>query len=116
MQTCQYIQPSYQAECRKELARIPARDAPTVKSFAVGYVAIDGKQALVGATATFCSLSETPRCSTNGDPAAIFSRRKPFKLLWPEAVAAGKSSPNNYSLAPCVEVGNNWYVYVGSSG
>lgn len=115
VQTCQCIEPSYQAECRKELAGAPASDVPTFKTFAIGYVVIDGGEALVGATGTFCSSHETPRCSTNRDPAAILSTGKLFKVLWPEAVAASNSSANSYSLAPCVEVGHNWYVYVGSA-
>ena len=54
-------------------------DIPTVKNFAIGYIAVDGKQALVGSTGIFCVPDEKPRCVPNHDPAAILASGKSFK-------------------------------------
>jgi hypothetical protein len=110
---CPYFPPSTQAECHTKLAGVPAADDPTFKGFALGYMAIRGDQALVGATATTCVPGQKPACSTNNDPAAIFSTAKPFAALWAEAVAdEGSATFTGYSLATCVKVGNSWYVYI----
>jgi hypothetical protein len=115
--TCQYLQPSAQSQCRAELGSAPARSGPTIQHFALGYVVVDGSEALVGVTGTFCLPQGTPRCVTNTDPAAIFSTGKPFAILWSEALAADSDSPSNaYSLAPCVEADGGWYVYSPPGG
>ena len=110
---CPYVVPSTQAGCRAKLAGVPAADDPAFKGFALGYVAIHGDQALVGTTATFCDSNQKPACSTNSDPAAIFSAAKSFAALWAEAIADESSATfTGYSLATCVKVGNSWYVYI----
>ncbi len=111
-ETCPYLQPSFQAQCRKALAHMPAAEIPTVKNFAIGYIAVDGKEALVGSTGIFCVPSEKPKCVPNRNPAAIFASGKSFKALWAETNASSNSSANTYSLAPCEEVGDRWYVYI----
>jgi hypothetical protein len=112
---CPYIEPSFEATCRRAFTKTPASEIPMVEDFAIGYAAVDGKKALVGSTGTFCVPGEKPRCVTNNNPAALFSSGKSFKALWAEANAAADSSANVYSLAPCEEVGGDWYDYVGSS-
>lgn len=112
-ETCQYFQISFQAQCRKSLARMPAGDIPSVKNFAIGYIAVDDKEALVGSTGIFCVPTEKPRCVPNHNPASIFSSGKSFKALWVESIASSNSSSNTYSLVTCEEVGGSWYVYIG---
>ena len=116
---CRYFPPSAQAACRAEMAMARSGSSlPTIRDFALGYVAVDGDRALVGATGTFCLPDQTPACSSNDDPAAIFSAGKPFSELWAESVAADNATTttNSYSLAPCVEVGNKWYIYNAGPG
>lgn len=108
---CLYDPPSAQADCRAAMAQATTDSQPTMTGFALGYVAIDGSRALVGTTGTFCSPNETPECSSNSDPAAIFSTAKSFATLWAESVAADSSPAVTYSLAPCVKVGSRWYIY-----
>lgn len=94
------------------MAEVPTGSSPgTVGNFALGYVAVDGNEALVGSTGTSCSPDATPTCESNTDPAAIFSQAKPFPQLWAESVAADLSTTNSYQLLPCVKVGNKWYDY-----
>jgi hypothetical protein len=112
---CPYFPPSTQAACHAKLAGVPAADDPTFKGFALGYMAIHGDQALVGATATTCVPGQKPACSTNKDPAAIFSTAKPFAALWVEAIANDSSAAfTGYSLAPCIKIGNSWYVDISA--
>ena len=110
-QACSYFPPSAQASCQTLIAEAPAGSDGTMQNFALGYVAVDGDKALVGSTGTSCSSGATPTCSSNNDPAAIFSQAKPFSVLWAESVAADLSPTNAYQLNPCVEVGGNWYLY-----
>ena len=115
--TCPYFQPSEQSQCQAELGTAPAGSGPTFQNFALGYVVIDGSQALVGATGTYCAPNGMPRCTTNTDPAAIFSTAKPFTTLWSESLTADNASTSNsYSLAPCTEVGGRWYDYAPTGG
>jgi hypothetical protein len=107
---CSYAPPSTQDQCRALAAKVPAGSTPYILSFAVGYVVIHGNKALVGSTGTFCEPNATPTCVKNHNPAAIFSTAKPFAVLWAESVAAGNSTANSYSLAPCIKVGRRWYV------
>jgi hypothetical protein len=118
IQACTYYPPSGQASCRKLMAAVGKGSIPTLRDLALGYVVVDGNKALVGFTGTVCAPDETPACRTNDDPAAIFSDAQPFPHLWAESVAADTSSSgrNSYSLAPCVEVGSNWYVYNPGQG
>jgi hypothetical protein len=110
---CAYVEPDEQADCTSSLASIGpsamASAAGTAKNFAIGYTAVDGNEALVGTTGTFCSPDSTPSCFTNSDPAAIFSSGKSFATLWSDANSSQTSS-NAYSLAPCIEVNGKWYL------
>lgn len=110
-QACTYFPPSAQASCQAVAAAAPAASGGSMQNFALGYVAVDGNAALVGSTGTSCSPDATPSCTSNGDPAAIFSSGKPFTVLWAESVAADLSSSNSYQLVPCVRAGGSWYVY-----
>jgi len=116
---CGYVEPSEQSECKSSISSVEASLGPsamasaagTVTNFGLGYTAIDGNEALVGTTGTFCSSDSgsSPSCFTNTDPAAIFSTGKSFATLWTEA-NSGQNSSDEYSLAPCIEVGGKWYL------
>jgi hypothetical protein len=114
---CDYLLPSGQAKCRSLFGSVSpsvlAAKMPFAKNPGLGYVAIDGTQALVGTVGEYCSPGQTPECFTNTDPAAILSSGKPFSALWKTAVAQANSSSgsaNTYSLYPCLEVGGKWYA------
>jgi hypothetical protein len=110
---CAYVEPDEQAECKSSLSSLGpsamASAAGTAKNFAIGYTVVDGNEALVGTTGTFCSPDSSPSCFTNTDPAAIFSTGKSFATLWSEA-NGDQTSSSAYSLAPCIEVGGKWYL------
>ena len=108
---CNYVEPSEQATCKTGAAAFNASDSPSFKDTKMGYVAIDGAKALVGATGTFCVPNANPECYTNNDPAAIFSTQKSFGTLWTQTNSSSSSSSNAYALVPCVEVSGHWYVY-----
>jgi hypothetical protein len=110
--SCRYIEPALQAGCEKN-AGAKVHYTETIKDFAIGYVAIDDRRALVGFTGTLCISPSTPTCMTNRNPAAILSSGKPFATLWSESVTAENNPANIYSLDPSVEVGHSWYFYVG---
>lgn len=107
---CDYYAPDLRSPCRASFTGAPASQMPSATNAALGYVAVDGAQALVGTTGTFCSPGRTPRCYTNTDPAAIFSSGHTFAELW-KATTALSSGPNAYALAACVEVGGKWYIW-----
>jgi hypothetical protein len=111
---CSVLQPSKQASCKTTFGSAPASAfasaMPTFKNFVVGYTAIDGDKALVGTTGTVCTPSQTPKCDTNGDPAAIFSTGKSFAALWAQALAANASNTSAYALLPIVKVNGTWYA------
>jgi hypothetical protein len=111
---CSYVEPSVQAACKKGITSLTSSTAPSFQNAAIGYVATDGDQALVGTTGKFCVPGQKPECYTNNDPAAVFSSNKmSFSALW---TAQNKiSSENVYSLAPCIEIGGKWYLYESSS-
>jgi hypothetical protein len=113
---CDYVEPSVQSKCKSDLAKIPSgTKLPYMQNEALGYVATNGTQALVGITGSVCSPTATPPCTTNKDPAAIFSSGKPFATLWSQAQAAQNNSSSAYSLAPCIQVNGQWYVDVPAS-
>jgi hypothetical protein len=107
-QECPYFQSAAAAKCKSAAASGSTVANSTVKNYKLGYVAIDGKKALVGTEGTFCSPDQTPKCFTNTDPAAKFSSGKSFSTLWKDA---NNVSGNVYSLLPCIEVGGKWYAY-----
>jgi hypothetical protein len=115
-QACTYFPPSAQASCQAATANVPAGSRGTMQDFELGYVAVDGNEALVGTTGTSCSTNATPACESNEDPQAIFSEAKSFAELWTESVAATLSPTNAYQLIPCVKVGGKWYLYDPSAG
>jgi hypothetical protein len=112
VRACAYYQPSFQKTCRANTSGAPPGSAGTYKDFALGYEVIKGGRALVGSTGTGCVPNAKPECSSNSNPAAVFSTRKSFTVLWAETLAAYKSSGNVYSLALCIKVGNSWYNYL----
>lgn len=98
---CTYYEPSLQSKCHSqvsaEISASPSAVASqigTIKNLAVGYTAIRGHEALVGGTGTFCASG---KCSTNTDPAALFSSGKTFSALWS---TANNQNPGVYSLPP----------------
>jgi hypothetical protein len=114
-QACALFEPSVQATCMHVVAGHGSTGA-TFKAFGLGYIAIKGTEALVGSVGTSCNPGQTPACSTNTDPAALFSSGQSFDALYAAAVAAmGNSSTNVYALAPCVQVGSGWYLYIPAS-
>jgi len=111
---CQLVEPAAQGACQQALAGSPQTGSSSFSDFALGYVATKGDKALVGLTGTHCSPQEKPTCSTNKDPAAIFSSGRPFDALYADATRAlsPSNSGNRYSLVPCVRVGSAWYLYL----
>jgi hypothetical protein len=105
---CGYLQPSQQGNCTAEAAGLSTTNAPYSSNTGIGYVAIQGDEALVGTTGTYCSPGQKPECYTNSDPAAIFSSGKSFSSLWNDA--NGTATGNVYSLAPCIQVNGKWYI------
>lgn len=107
---CAYVEPAVQTPCKIGMAQETPATAPTARNIALGYAAIDGKEALVGTTGTICAHPQHPVCSSNSNPAALLSGGKSFAALWSEQTQPGR--PNDaYQLAPCVEVGGSWYFY-----
>jgi hypothetical protein len=107
---CAYVEPSFEAQCSQDAASALASQIVSVKNFAIGYVVIDGTQALVGYTGTTCGADLAPQCETNTNPAAIFSTGQSFQTLWTEANDFNSSNANTYSLYPCIEINGQWYI------
>jgi hypothetical protein len=103
---CGYAEPSTQAQCNSELSQLSASEFPSAKSAAVGYIAVEGDKAVAGLTGTLC-LSGQTECTTNTDPAEIFTTLHTFSALWQNAATA---SGSKYSLTPLVKVNGNWYI------
>jgi hypothetical protein len=112
VRVCRYYPPATQAPCRSRFAGVPASSMGTMKNFALGYVAVRGRKALVGSTGTSCVPTQQPACASNANPAAILDSGKSFSALWTESVAAANSPVNMYSLVPCIRIGGRWYVFV----
>jgi hypothetical protein len=110
---CAYVEPSFEAQCSQDAASALASQVASVKNFAIGYVVIDGTQALVGTTGTSCAANMTPECETNTNPAAIFDTGQSFQTLWTEAnanVSSNSSPAAAYTLYPCTEINGQWYL------
>jgi len=109
---CDVVQPSAQSQCESDLSSVaPSAIAslmPTFKNYEISYTAIQGDEALVGATGTICAPDQTPSCETNSDPAAIFDSGKSFAALW---TAATNASSNAYGLSQEIKVNGTWYGY-----
>ncbi len=114
---CPLVEPDAQSLCRQALLGAPATTGTKFSDAALGYVAIDGDEALVGLTGTYCDPNATPACTTNTNAAAIFDSDRSFSALFSAALTA--ASPSNtssaYSLAPCIEVNSQWYLDVPPS-
>lgn len=114
---CPYFPPASQPGCKAAFDGSSASAGVSVSHFALGYVVVRGAEALVGSTGKYCAAAQTPECTSNSNPAAVFERRKSFAALWTEAISQDSSGATNaYSLAPCVRVGGRWYVYSPPSG
>lgn len=111
---CQFVEPAGTSACDRAVAGASGSNGAQISHFAPGYVALEGDRALVGLTGTNCNPTVKPRCSTNRDPAALFSSGRSFGALYTEAMASQnpKISNNDYSLAPCVRVHGKWYIEV----
>jgi hypothetical protein len=114
---CSYVLPSTQSKCRALFSSVSpsllATKMPFAKNSGLGYVAIDGTEALIGTTGEYCAPGQSPECYTNKSPAAILNSGKSFSALWKTAVAETSSNstgPNVYTLFPCEEVGGKWYL------
>jgi hypothetical protein len=119
---CRYLPPSVQAKCQPAAgsASDSAGGDLTLKNLTLGYVAIDGRKALVGTTGTLCLTQlDDRKCMSNQNPAAVLSAGKPFGALW-SATLTDASDPSttsfSYTLMPAVEVGHRWYFYFSSGG
>jgi len=99
-------------ECAAEFSHTPRSQLPYAVSVKIGYVALDGMQALVGFTGKICSPGNTPECVTNTDPAAIFSERSSFTTLWTQTISPTAGN-GGYSLQPCFETNGKWYIGAG---
>lgn len=107
---CAYSEPSFQAQCKSAFSQISASQFPTFKNSAPGYIAVDGTKAVMGITGTECQIGQT-ECTTNDDPAAIFTTLHTFSALWKNAMT---SSGTKYSLTPLTEINGNWYLQTAS--
>jgi hypothetical protein len=107
---CGYAEPSAQAQCKSALAKVSASEFPSIKNGALGYIVIDGDKAVAGMTGTECVSGQTD-CTTNQNPAAIFTTVHTFSKLWKNAIT---NSGGTYSLTPLTKIGGNWYVYSAS--
>jgi len=106
---CGLLEPSAQSACAQATSGQSSHGV-SYRHFRLGYIAIDGDEALVGTVGTYCNPNSTPTCDTNSDPAAIFSSAHSFADLFSAAVAATNSPSNSYSLAPLVKIGAAWYL------
>jgi len=108
---CELLEPSAQAACTQATTG-QSSSGVSYENFGLGYIAIDGDEALVGTVGTYCNPNSSPTCVTNSDPAAIFSSGQTFATLYNAAVAAAANSTpsNDYSLAPCIEIDGAWYL------
>ena len=100
-------------QCMAQFKKLPHDQLPYAESVKIGYVAIDGTRALVGYTGTICTPGDTPECTTNTDPAAIFSTGYTFAWLWEQT--AGPDFSHMYALLPAVEVDGKWYFGTDAS-
>jgi hypothetical protein len=107
---CAYSEPSFQAQCKSAFSQISASQFPTFKNSAPGYIAMDGDKAVVGITGTECQVGQT-ECTTNDDPAAIFTTLHTFSALWKNAITG---SGTKYSLTPLTKINGNWYLDTAS--
>jgi hypothetical protein len=118
---CAYLLPSTQSKCQAAFGSVSpgqiASKMPFAKKAGLGYIAIDGKEALIGTTGEYCAPGQSPECYTNNSPAAILNSGKSFSALWKTAVAEtnNSNSANTYALSPCLEVGGKWYADVSLS-
>jgi hypothetical protein len=114
---CPYEDPDLQAVCQREEA--PTTAVETVKNFHLGYTAVDGSQAVVGYTGSFCSVTKavpssahspsaqaTTFCNSNSDPAAFLDSGESFSEMW-GVLANSVLSYNPYTVA---EVNGKWYI------
>lgn len=107
---CGYAEPSQQAQCSSQMAEVSVSQLPTITGGGVGYVVIDGDEAVAGNTGTMCASGQTG-CFTNNDPAAVFSTLHTFSALWQNAITPTSTV---YSLSPLIKINGSWYVYSAS--
>jgi len=113
---CATVAPDAQSDCNKATAGAkPSGTKDT--NIEIGYVAVEGNEALVGFTGTNCDPNDSPKCNTNSDPAAILSSGKPFDQLYSAAEASVVSTTTNgaYSLGPLIQVNGDWYLNIPDS-
>jgi hypothetical protein len=111
---CGFVEPAAQALCRRALAGATSTNGAKFPHVALGYVIVNGDEALVGLTGTFCHPGEKPTCTTNTDPAAILSSKMSFAALFRGALASQNpdDATNSYSLGPFIRVDSRWYIDV----
>jgi hypothetical protein len=107
--TCVYFPPASQPRCRTSYASAPAVTGLSVSHFALGYIAIRGGEALAGFTGTFCGPGRD--CTSNANPAALFTQGITFEALWKETMSQISGGTDPYLLYPCVRVSGRWYLY-----
>lgn len=107
---CGYLEPSVQAQCKSALSQVSASQFPTVKNWKLGYIVIEGTRAVAGITGTLCATGQTG-CTTNTDPAALFTTLHTFNALWKNAI---KNTATQYSLTPLIQLNGQWYIYANS--
>jgi hypothetical protein len=114
---CTYLIPSSQAACESTGDQAAQQGDDIVysdNSFDLGYTAIDGTQALVGATYTqFCVQVEAQTCMPDvTDPKAAFDSGKSFADLWTQTLHTmnSQNASTAFSPVPCVEINGKWYI------
>jgi hypothetical protein len=81
-----------------------------VRQFELGYIAIRGDRALVGATGTL--VRATSKVHNEPRSSGLFSTAKFFAVLWADSIALSISPKLSDAPAPCLKLGSRWYLYV----
>jgi hypothetical protein len=115
---CAYLIPASQSSCQSAISKA-AQEGEGItysyRSFALGYTAIDGTQALVGSTYTqFCVVTGAKSCAPNiTDPKTVFQTGVSFATLWTQTQQGTGGS--SFSPVPCIVLNGKWYVDAPSS-
>lgn len=112
---CGLYEPSLQSECKSGTPSMSAAEfkstMPTSKDRVPSYTAVDGDEALIGATGTVCQAGS---CFTNANPAAVFDTGLSFSTLWQTPTGGSYPDQIGYALARLIRVNGTWYLYATS--
>lgn len=115
---CGALPPNSQSSCRSGYKSFTKTELNSrlgsISNFKIGYIVVDGTQAVAGDTGRECGPENT-KCFSNSDPAALFKANKqPFANFWKTVISASNGS-TTYTLTPLSEVNGKWYLYVPAS-